>query len=133
MVICYNSVGISSYAGKKLLQKFIFDWSQLLYFSPLPPFPEVVCVRVRVCACVCVCGSVLCVCVCVVWCVGCVCVCVWCGVCGVCVCVQRQNIPYVLNSSVVLRVLSVPYRVQPHTLPQHSKSVSKRTHTPPHT
>ncbi|XP_062395048.1 integrin alpha-8 [Sardina pilchardus] len=37
--------------------------------------------------------------------------------------IERQNIPYVLNSSVSLRVLSMPYRVQPHTLPQHSKSI----------
>src|SRR4029434_10452188 len=65
MVICYNSVGISRYAGNKLLQKFIFDWSQLLYFSPLPPFPEVVCVCLCVCVCACVFVRVcLCVCVC---------------------------------------------------------------------
>ncbi|XP_041961815.1 LOW QUALITY PROTEIN: integrin alpha-8 [Alosa sapidissima] len=37
--------------------------------------------------------------------------------------IERQNIPYVLNSSVSLRALSMPYRVQPHTLPQHSKSI----------
>lgn len=37
--------------------------------------------------------------------------------------IERQNIPYVLNSSVSLRVRSMPYRVQPHTLPQHSKSI----------
>ncbi|KAG5270912.1 hypothetical protein AALO_G00173690 [Alosa alosa] len=31
--------------------------------------------------------------------------------------IERQNIPYVLNSSVSLRALSMPYRVQPHTAP----------------
>lgn len=37
--------------------------------------------------------------------------------------IERQNIPYVLNSSATLRVLSMPYRVQPLILPQQSKSI----------
>uniref|UniRef100_A0AAY3ZW92 Integrin subunit alpha 8 n=1 Tax=Denticeps clupeoides TaxID=299321 RepID=A0AAY3ZW92_9TELE len=36
---------------------------------------------------------------------------------------ERQNIPYVLNSSLSFRVQEMPYRVMPHTLPQHSASI----------
>ena len=39
---------------------------------------------------------------------------------------KRRNDPYVLNSTVSFMVISMPYRIQPPTLPQHRTSVRKR-------
>ncbi|KAM9309121.1 LOW QUALITY PROTEIN: integrin alpha-8 [Pholidichthys leucotaenia] len=36
---------------------------------------------------------------------------------------QRRNDPYVLNSTVSFMVISMPYRIQPHILPQHRTSM----------
>lgn len=36
---------------------------------------------------------------------------------------QRRNDPYILNSTVSIMVISVPYRIQPSTLPQHKSSM----------
>ncbi|XP_038125456.1 integrin alpha-8 [Cyprinodon tularosa] len=36
---------------------------------------------------------------------------------------QRRNDPYILNSTVSFMVISMPYRVQPSTLPQHKTSM----------
>ncbi|XP_012718146.2 integrin alpha-8 [Fundulus heteroclitus] len=36
---------------------------------------------------------------------------------------QRRNDPYILNSTVSFTVISVPYRIQPSTLPQHRTSM----------
>ncbi|XP_061572724.1 integrin alpha-8 isoform X2 [Cololabis saira] len=36
---------------------------------------------------------------------------------------QRRNDPYILNSTVAFTVISMPYRIQPPTLPQHTTSM----------
>lgn len=36
---------------------------------------------------------------------------------------QRRNDPYILNSTVSFMVISMPYRIQPSTLPQHTTSM----------